>query len=51
MQKMGKTTGDTHIHGFSCLSRIHDILTTWTNREENVSQRRRVSQTQIKWQK
>lgn len=46
-----KTMGNTHLHGFRSLSRIRNILAPGTNREENVSQRQRLSQAQIKWQK
>lgn len=40
MQNMGKTMGNTHIHGFSCLCRIPNILAPWTNTEENKRQRK-----------
>lgn len=40
MQNMGKTMGITHIQGFGCLSRIHNILASWINREESVRERK-----------
>lgn len=51
MQNMRKTKGKICIHGFTILSRTHNILAHGTNRDENVSERQRASQNRIKCKK